>query len=383
MTAPFETYRAQFGEDEGYLNFASYGPPSRAAAEESARLFGLAVSGADSGAELHSADRRALAAAARLAGREVSAVQLSPSTSHGLFQVAFGLAGGDVLVSAAEFPANLYPWWRAEQAGRIRTVTMGDGTPQPVTPELVAASLTPSVTAVSVSAVDFRTGHRADLAGLREVVGDRLLIVDGIQGFGVLDLPWQLADALVVGGQKWLRAGWGTGFVAYSARALERLEPTLGGWTGVEQPTLYDGAEHPVQAGAQRFSVTNGSPFASGALATALELVEDAGVGTIAAAVAERVELLVDRLVGAGAMVGAVAGAGAGMRVALPEDPARRSGIVPVVFAPGRAEEAHRALAAQGVTTTLHGPDRIRFSVHATTTLSSLDLVGDILKGLR
>ncbi len=38
-----------------------------------------------------------------------------------------------------------------------------------------------------VSLVDFRTGYRADLAALRDVIGDRLLIVDAIQGFGAVD----------------------------------------------------------------------------------------------------------------------------------------------------------------------------------------------------
>src|SRR5690606_39818616 len=56
-----------------------------------------------------------------------------------------------------------------------------------MTPDRVAAALTPETSVVSVSAVDFRTGYRADLAALREVAGDRLLVVDGIQGFGVVD----------------------------------------------------------------------------------------------------------------------------------------------------------------------------------------------------
>jgi hypothetical protein len=33
-----------------------------------------------------------------------------------------------------------------------------------------------------------------------------LLIVDAMQAFGVTDLDWSLADAVAVGGQKWLRA---------------------------------------------------------------------------------------------------------------------------------------------------------------------------------
>lgn len=63
-----------------------------------------------------------------------------------------------------------------------------------------------------MSAVNVRPNSVADLAVLRETMGDRLLVVDGIQGFGVVDLDWTLADALVMGGQKWLPARWGAGF---------------------------------------------------------------------------------------------------------------------------------------------------------------------------
>ena len=71
---------------------------------------------------------------------------------------------------------------RSEPPLAVRRLTGGY-----VTPERVAEALTPEITTVSVSAVDFRTGYRADLAALRDAVGDRLLVVDGIQGFGVVD----------------------------------------------------------------------------------------------------------------------------------------------------------------------------------------------------
>ena len=45
-----------------------------------------------------------------------------------------------------------------------------------------ATDSTASVVAVAVSLVDFRTGYLADLEGIRQVIGDRLLIVDAMQG---------------------------------------------------------------------------------------------------------------------------------------------------------------------------------------------------------
>lgn len=360
-----DAYRAQFAESPGYLNFASYGPPSRAAVAAASRLMELATTGADAVRELHSADADAITLAARLTGRAAEEILLVPSTSHGLFQVAFGVTG-EVMVSSGEFPSNLYPWWRAEQAGLLRVRPLGDGS---VTPDVVAAALTDDVTGLAVSAVDFRTGFRADLAALRDVLGDRLLIVDAIQGFGVADLPWEVADAIVVGGQKWLRAGWGTGFVALSPRARERLRPVLGGWTGVADPGVYDGTEHPPADGARMLSVTNGSPFASAALAAALELVVDVGVSAIEAAIATGTERLLEAL------------RSANVDIVSPADPARRAGIVVARLGPDEGVGAHRLLTDAGITTTLHGPDCIRLSVHATTSPAALDTVGDLLKG--
>ena len=85
-----------------------------------------------------------------------------------------------------------------------------------------------------MSLVDFRTGYLADLEGIRQVIGDRLLIVDAMQGFGVVDAPYELADVVVSGGQKWARAGWGTGFLALSDRALEHLTPVLSGFSATD-----------------------------------------------------------------------------------------------------------------------------------------------------
>jgi selenocysteine lyase/cysteine desulfurase len=363
-------YLSSFREDPLYLNHGSYGPPSTDVVATVHRLLDVAaVGGTDASARLHAEDDRARAAIARLTGIPSENVALTANTSLGLMQAAFGIRG-DVLLSADEFPSNVYAWLRARDAGLLGVRTFeadAAGRPLRVTPDVVAAALTPQTSAVAVSAVDFRTGFVTDLAGIRAVIGDRILVVDGIQGFGVADLDWGLADALVVGGQKWLRAGWGAAFVAFSERGIDRIAPTLGGWTGVENPTLYDGEPHALLPGAAAHSITNLSPFATGALATALELVEDAGVAAIAGRIGTTAGVLIDAL------------DDAGLAVLSPRASAERAGIVVAGIAGGRAGLAHRALAEAGVTATLHGTDRIRLSVHATTTTGAVLAAAAIL----
>ena len=343
-----DSYLAEFAEPTGYVDFARFGPPSRAVAAATARLTELSVrSGPGTVDALMRNERRARSAAARLAGADLDQVVLMPNTSTGIAQAASGIAGR-VLVPAADFPANTYPWARADRA----SVDWLDGRP---TPDAVAAALTGDTAAVAVSAVDFRTGWVADLAALREVVGERLLVVDGIQGFGAVESAWDAADVLVVGGQKWLRAGWGTGFAVLSPAARERITPRFASWRGAREHMVFDGTVHPPADGAESWLLTNPNPIAAAALAEALELVESVGVGAIAARVAERVADLADAV------------RGAGFRVV------DRGPTILTVTAPDIRGTA-AALADAGVAASTRG-DRVRLSPHASTTSETVDAV--------
>lgn len=362
MTPISPRYRMQFSEPAGYLDFARFGPPSHAVLDTTARLLEKAThAGPATVDELMREETRAKAAAARLCHSDVDHVVLQPHTSLGLLQAAFNTAGGTVLVSAAEFPANTYPWARAEQAGRLTVRRLPGGY---VTADRVAEALTDEITIVSVSAVDYRTGYRADLAALREVVGDRILVVDGIQGFGVIEAPWEVADILVVGGQKWLRAGWGTGFAVLSDRALERMDPVLSGWTGARDPGLFDDEIHPADTTAAAWSISNLSPVTSGAFAAGLELVEETGVDVIAAHVAARVAELEEVLLSRGAQI-----------VSARE---RRAGILAFTMPEHPPEQIGAALTAAGIATTVR-PEHIRLSPHVTTSSETVERLGAAL----
>lgn len=163
-------YAGEFGEPAGYLDFARFGPPSRTVTETTARLLaGSARAGPSTVDDLMRHEARAKAAVARLCRTDTDHVVLVPNTSQGLFQAAFA-ARGEVLVPVSEFPANTVPWARAEEAGLLKPRSMRPPKGH-VTADAVAAELTASITLVSVSAVDFRTGYRADLAALRETAG--------------------------------------------------------------------------------------------------------------------------------------------------------------------------------------------------------------------
>jgi hypothetical protein len=184
-----DDYAASFGEEPGYLNFAFAGPPGRAVKDEQygqMGLFGRARFGTIDG--LLDQDERVRNAIAAVSGFEPSQIAFQPNTSSGLMHAMFGLTGG-VAVSVADFPSLTYAAVRAAEAlGAIAPVWIETDHGR-VTPGNLKSQLNESVAAVAVSLVDFRTGYLVDLEGIRQVVGDRILIVDATQGFGSLTHP--------------------------------------------------------------------------------------------------------------------------------------------------------------------------------------------------
>ena len=353
-------YTAHFATSPGYLDFAHFGPPSMDVLKATSAVTRQAMTGlpADAAAVvgIPAATR---AQVATLLGTPTEQVTLTPNVSTALFQAAYALPGkGTVLARAGDFPSNTRAWERAAERGgpQLRLV------PSTAAPA-VADYLDEDVTAVTVSAVDYRTGERVDLPRLREAVGDRLLIVDAIQGFGVIDADWRCADVLAVGGQKWLRAGWGCGFMACSARALDRLGHGLSGWTGVADPILGSADQLPVRT-ADRFTITNPSPPAAAGLAAALQIVAVTGIAAIEAVIGDRVGRVNEVLARHGA-------------VSLdPNISGPRAGIVSVTFPDGpHPARVAEALGRLDMVVTQRA-DYLRVSVHASTPADIAERLG-------
>lgn len=358
MTGLPTAYLDQFSEPGGYLEFASTGPVSRRVGRAVANAMEAVASPVgpvwESIAPSYDAAR---AAAARLLVVGVEQVTPVPSTSAGLFQVAFGLIGrgGNVVVPSHEFPANLYPWMRAAAAGgpEVRLVDCPDGR---VTPGRLAAAIDGQTAAVSVSLVDFMTGFRVDPAELRAVCGPALLVLDAIQGLGAVQTRLEPADVLVAGGQKWLRAGWGSGVMAVGERARELLSPTLTGWWGVEDFLDFGPpAPHPPRPSADRFQVGSPAVFGALQLGAAIEVIELAGIAAIEAVVLERVAALEEAARAAGAEV-----------LAPWRSPAERAGIICFRLRGEEVATTARRLVDAGLVVSRRG-EWVRVAPHAST----------------
>ncbi len=353
-TLTLDAYAARFEDEPGYLDFARVGPVGRTVHEELAAQYGTLARGrfGSLDAVMHQ-NARVQSAVAALTGFRPDQVVFQPNTSQGLMHAMFGITGG-VSMSPAEFPSVTFAAVRAAQALGVLTPNWLETDHGRVTPGNLRDQLSSSIVAVAISLVDFRTGYLADLEGIRQVIGDRLLIVDAAQCFGVVDAPWALADVVVTGGQKWLRAGWGTGFLALSDRAREHLTPVWSGFSGTDVPgTPMDSVPEPTRTAAA-FEVSNPDPMAQARFAASLEEIAAVGVPEINARIAENVSRIIDLA----------------DEFALPVVSSRaepeRAGIVVLEPAPDQLTVLAASLHNHGVTATIR-QDRVRLSPHVTT----------------
>ncbi len=356
-----DDYLAGFGEEPGYLDYARVGPLARVAAEETL-AFTQVLERARHGSmdAFGEQDVRLRTAASALTGVAADRIVAIPNTTTGLMHAMFGLTG-TVLLSPGEFPSVPIAAVRANEALHSVQPAWLETDHGKVTPGLIREQLEANVAAVAVSLVDSRTGYLCDLEGIRQVIGDRLLIVDAIQGFGVVDAPWEAADVVVTGGQKWCRAGWGTGVMALSERAAEQLTPVFSGYTGTADDEVWDEVPPPA-AGARAFRVSNPDPVAEARFAASLEELADVGVEAVSARVAENVSRLIE-------LADEFA-----VPVSSSRDERERAGIVVLEPEPEQVTVLTASLHNHGLTTTTR-LGTIRLSVHAALAEETVEML--------
>ena len=360
-----EAFAARFDEEPGYLDFARFGPVGAAVVEEEAALLPLLARArfGSLGSILDTTPHRRLQeAVSSLTGFRADQIVFQPNTSQGLMHAAFGITGG-LALSPAEFPSLTFAATRAAQALGVLQPFWMTTQPGRLTPGGIRGQDLPdAVVAVAMSLVDFRSGYLADLEGIRQVVGDRLLIVDATQGFGVVDAPYHLADIVVAGGQKWPRAGWGTGFLALSDRALEHLTPVWSGFNATDvDGTPMDEVPEPTR-GPGKFQVSNPDPVAESRFAAALEELAGVGVPAVNGRIAERVSQIID-------LADEFA-----LPVTSPRAEAERAGIVVVEPEPDQLTVLAASLHNHGVTATARA-GHVRLSAHVSTDEETLAML--------
>lgn len=185
-------------------------------------------------------------------------IAFTGNTTEGLNRVTSGLdwrKGDEIILSSIEFPANVYPFRKLQSRGvTCRVVDSSDGT---VPIDRISEAITLNTRMITISAVQFLSGYRADLNTIGELCRqhDLWFVVDGIQAAGVI--PMNLhdlgVDAFSCGGQKWLMAPTGIGFLCLSEKLCKVLQTPDPGWLSVEDPWDLFRYDQPLKADAGRY----------------------------------------------------------------------------------------------------------------------------------
>lgn len=230
-----------------------------------------------------------------LLGGRPSDYAITTSTGSGISTVAAGMqwqAGDTVVLPAGEHWNSTFPWFNLASQGVVVKTVKPDANNR-VTLADMAAQVDESTRVISVTAVRFDTGFRADLKALSELAHSHgaLLVVDGTQcaGASVMNVIDDGIDVLACGGFKWLMGLAGTGFMYVSERARAVINPVSPGMFSAEHSfselNFHDDARR-YETGTIAYTLMHG--WAAG-----LGLITELGVENIAA----RNIVLTDRMI--------------------------------------------------------------------------------------
>lgn len=185
-------------------------------------------------------------------------VAWTPNTSFGLQAIADTFpwkSGDEILLNSMEFPCNVYPFRNYEKQGvQVRIMNASDGT---IPVAAIEAAITPKTRMISISAVQFLSGFKADLMEIGRLCKHHNIafVVDAIQALGVtpVDVQAMHIDALSCGSHKWLMAPVGLGFLYVSEEFQQKLQPRYYGWFSVEEPWEMHNHHQELAKNANRF----------------------------------------------------------------------------------------------------------------------------------
>lgn len=310
--------------------------------------------------------------AARLIGASTDEIAFTKNTTQGLILAANGIQwqdGDNVIITEAEFPANVYPWWNLKDLGlETRMVAEKD---KRILLDDIEAAIDDKTRAVSISHVEFASGFRNDLHQIGEICQTKNLwfVVDAIQSLGVLDLDVKACqiDILVADGHKWLLAPEGAAIFYCNLQKLDLLRNTNVGWASVINESDFLTLNLTQKSNAGRFEEGSYNTVGLCGLQASLSLLLEIGLAKIEQRVLDLTSHLISHL------------EEKGYRILSPTDHRdERSGIV--VFQSDRFSSDHlyQILTHNAVACTNRG-GMIRLAPHFYNTYQELDFVSQIL----
>lgn len=307
-----------------FMDHAAVAPISGPAASAMRRFIDEAENHAYARGGLYPETKRVRQLCAKLLNCHPEETTFIKNTSEGISYVANGLQfskGDNIVTTGVEFPANIYPWMNLSSQGVHLKMVPEDKGRIPL--ERLVELIDSRTRLVTVSAVQFGSGFRTDLAALGNICQQRgvLFFVDAIQALGCvpIDVRAMKIDFLSADGHKWLLGPEGAGIFYCRHELLGLLKPTHIGWLGFKDPMSFGRYEMNFRDDARRFDGGSYNIAGIWGLGASVEWILQIGVDRIWA----RVQELTDRL--------AKGVQEKGYRLVSSRNPAEASGIVSFV----------------------------------------------------
>ena len=373
-----QDWRSEFPVTETYIymNHAGVAPLSRRVREAMAGFIEDAtVNGAVNAEGWAETAEVCRGAAAQLINADTTEIAFMKNTTQGILIAANGIdwqEGDNVVTTAVEFPANVYPWWSLKERYGVQTrmVPERDGR---ISIEDIAAAINTRTRALTISHVEFASGFRNDIHALGELCRehDIWFILDAIQSLGAIEVDVKSCnvDILAADGHKWLLAPEGAAIFYCADERREQLINTNIGWASVVNPRGFLDYDLTQKPDATRFEEGSYNSVGLYGLNAAIDLLLDIGLPTIETHILELT-------------AGLIAGLEAkGYRVITPKKDLERAGIVIFESAQHTPAEIYEMLHAKNIITAERGSG-VRVSPHFYNTPSEIERLLEVLPDL-
>ena len=374
----WQKWRSEFPVTESYIymNHAGVAPLSQRVRDAMAGFIEDATfNGAVHADDWAETAEKCRAAAAQLINADATEIAFMKNTTQGILIAANGIdwqAGDNVVTTAVEFPANVYPWWSLKERYGVSTrmVPERDGC---ISIDDIADAIDERTRVLTISHVEFASGFRNDLAALGELCRERNIwfIVDAIQSLGVVEVDVKSCnvDILAADGHKWLLAPEGAAIFYCADERREQLINTNVGWASVVNPRDFLNYDLTQQPDATRFEEGSYNSVGLYGLKAAIDLLHEIGIPAIKARVLELTARLIAGL------------AAKGYRVITPKTDTDRAGIVIFESSQHTPTEIYEMLYAENIITAARGSG-VRVSPHFYNTASEIDRLLEVLPEL-
>jgi len=311
-------------------------------------------------------------ASARLVNAQPREIAFMRNTSDALSAVANGIdwrEGDNVVSCNVEFPSNIYPWMRIceEHGVRMKLAEERDGR---IDSDRLLSLIDERTRVVTLSWVQFASGFRSDLARIGKFCRQRdvIFVVDAIQALGglKLDVERDYVDAFAADAHKYLLGPEGAALLYVSDRVIDRIKPTVVGWTSVKNYEQYVDYKLDYREGAGRFECGTLNTAGVYGLGAAIDLFLEIGPEKIEAYLLGLSDYLAGRLTAKG------------YEVISSRKPGETSAIVTCKHERHSASELYRLLHSKNVITAPR-LNRLRIAPHFYNTREEVDALIDAL----